>query len=107
MSQRERRIPWIAVGVAAVGIAIAAWRIDRLRSAPLALASRHVSASDLVKLRPGSSCAALGLEDGDVIRAINGTPLVSADQVLELVARAPRRSRSISCAAAGQCFSTT
>lgn len=37
-------------------------------------------------IRPGSAYAALGLEDGDVIRAINGTPLASADQALELVA---------------------
>ena len=41
----------------------------------------------LYAIRPGSAYAALGLEDGDVVRAINGTPLASADQVLELVAR--------------------
>lgn len=38
-------------------------------------------------IRPGSAYAALGLEDGDVIRAINGTPFSSAGQILELVAR--------------------
>jgi len=42
-------------------------------------------------LRPGSAYAALGLEDGDVIRAINGTQLASGDQALELVARSTRQ----------------
>ena len=41
----------------------------------------------LYAIRPGSAYAALGLEDGDVVRAINGTPVASADQILELVAR--------------------
>lgn len=39
-------------------------------------------------IRPGSAYAALGLEDGDVVRAINGTQLASPEQALELVARA-------------------
>ena len=41
----------------------------------------------LYALRPGSAYTALGLEDGDVIRAINGTQLASGDQALELIAR--------------------
>lgn len=92
MSQRERRIQRIAVGSAVVALAIAvaaviaAWRADRLRSSPRAPASRHVSASDPVKLRPGAVvqvdggvrvteaalAAALGLAPGDTITAISG-----------------------------------
>lgn len=45
----------------------------------------------LYALHPGSAYAALGLEDGDVIRAINGTPIESGDHVLELVARSSRQ----------------
>jgi S1-C subfamily serine protease len=41
----------------------------------------------LYAIRPGSAYAALGLEDGDVVRAINGTQLASSEQILELVAR--------------------
>ena len=41
----------------------------------------------LYAIRPGSAYAALGLENDDVIRAINGTQLASGDQALELVAR--------------------
>lgn len=92
MSQRERRIQRIAVGFAAVALGIAlaavlaAWRGDRLRSGPRAPESRHVLASDLVKLRPGAVAevdggirvteatlaAALGLAPGDTITAISG-----------------------------------
>jgi hypothetical protein len=91
MSQRER-LPRVAVGFAAVALATAAaavivlWRTDRLQSGTSALPSRHVSASDLIKLRPGAVvqvdggvrvadtalCAALGLSPSDTITAISG-----------------------------------
>ena len=60
MSQRERRIQRIAVGFAAVAVAlattavIARWPADRLRSDSVAPASRHVAAGELVKLKPGA-----------------------------------------------------
>jgi S1-C subfamily serine protease len=92
MSQRERRIQRIAVGCAAVALAVTVaavlvvWRSDRLQSGAQGLASRHVSAADLVRLRPGAVVqvtggvrvteatltAALGLAPGDTITAISG-----------------------------------
>lgn len=42
---------------------------------------------ELHTVRPDSVYAALGLQSGDTIRAINGNPLESVDRVLELVAR--------------------
>ena len=45
----------------------------------------------LYAIRPGSAYAALGLENGDVVRAINGTPLGSGDQILVLIARSTRQ----------------
>jgi general secretion pathway protein C len=41
----------------------------------------------LYAIHPGSAYAALGLDDGDVVRAINGTRLTSGDHALELIAR--------------------
>ncbi|HEX7839592.1 MAG TPA: hypothetical protein VF469_19085 [Kofleriaceae bacterium] len=45
----------------------------------------------LYAIRPGSAYAALGLENSDVVRAINGTPLGSGDQILVLIARSTRQ----------------
>jgi S1-C subfamily serine protease len=45
----------------------------------------------LYAIRPSSAYAALGLENGDVIRAINGTPLGSGDMILTLVARSTQQ----------------
>jgi len=100
MSQRERRIQQIAVGVAVVSLVIAiaaggaAWRCDRRRSAGVS-ASRHVSASDLAKLQPGAMvqvsggvrvtegtlAAALGLAPGDTIAAISGRPVTRVHEL--------------------------
>lgn len=103
MSQRERRIQWIAVGLAALALLIVAvaavvtWRIDRSR--PAAPASRHVAASDLVKLKPGAMTqvdggvrvsdtalsAALGLQPGDTIVAISGRRILRAGELSALL----------------------
>jgi S1-C subfamily serine protease len=45
----------------------------------------------LYAIRPGSAYAALGLQNGDVVRAINGTPIATGAQILELVARSTRQ----------------
>jgi membrane-associated protease RseP (regulator of RpoE activity) len=45
----------------------------------------------LYAIRPGSVYAALGFQNGDVIRAINGTEITASDQILELVARSTRQ----------------
>jgi general secretion pathway protein C len=45
----------------------------------------------LYAIRPGSAYAALGLQNDDVVRAINGTPLGSGDQILVLIARSTRQ----------------
>jgi S1-C subfamily serine protease len=45
----------------------------------------------LYAIRPGSTYAALGLQNGDVVRALNGTPIASGDQILVLVARSTRQ----------------
>src|SRR5882672_1368270 len=96
MSQSERRLPRVAVGFAMVALAtvvvalIVTWRGDRLRSdAHGAPVSRHVSASDLAKLKPGAVgqvdggirvtdatlSSALGLTPADTIVAISGRPV--------------------------------
>lgn len=87
---------------------VEAWTADPLlvtsggRAIPM-FGSRDQEGFKLYAIRPGSAYAALGLEDGDVVRAINGTPIGSGDQVLELIARSTtritvdvlRRSRSL------------
>jgi len=45
----------------------------------------------LYAIRPRSAYAALGLQNDDVVRAINGTPLGSGDQILVLIARSTRQ----------------
>lgn len=95
MSQSERRIRWIAVGLAVVALltvavaVVVTWRAGRLRSDARAPVTRHVSAGDLVKLRPGTVVAvddgiritdaevatALGLRGDDTILAISGRPV--------------------------------
>jgi S1-C subfamily serine protease len=102
MSQSERRIRRIAVGFAAIALLIVAvavvvtWRSDRLRSEAYALpASRHVSASDLAKLKPGvvvqvdggirvtdaALCTSLGLARDDTIIAISGRPVTRVPEL--------------------------
>jgi general secretion pathway protein C len=114
MSQRERRIQRIAVGFAAVAVAlattavIARWPADRLRSDSVAPASRHVAAGELVKLKPGAIGqadggirvtdaalrGALGLGPGDTITAISGRPVAKVHELSgvlrELAAFRPR-----------------
>ena len=71
---------------------VEAWTADPVqvtsggRAIPL-LDAGEQSGFKIYAIRPGSAYAALGLVDGDVVRAINGTLLSSGDQVLEIVAR--------------------
>lgn len=71
---------------------VEAWTADPVqvtsggRAIPV-LDAGEQSGFKIYAIRPGSAYAALGLVDGDVLRAINGTLLASGDQVLELVAR--------------------
>lgn len=98
MSQSERRIQRIAVGVAvlalivAVSAVIVTWRTDRRSDVP---ESRHVSARDLVKLKPSvlaqavggirvtdaELCHALGLSPDDTIAAISGRAIARAQEL--------------------------
>ncbi len=55
------------------------------RGVPVAQPDAH--GFRLYAIRPGSAYAVLGLQNGDVIRAINGIEIGSGDQILELVAR--------------------
>jgi general secretion pathway protein C len=102
MSQSERRIRRIAVGLAAVAaltVAVAVvvtWRADRRRLDARALsASRHVSARDLARLKPGAVApvdggirvtdaglgSALGLDRDDTIIAISGRPVTKVPEL--------------------------
>jgi S1-C subfamily serine protease len=45
----------------------------------------------LYAIRPGSAYAVLGFQNGDVVRAINGTQLTAGNQILDLVARSTRQ----------------
>jgi general secretion pathway protein C len=100
MSQSERRIRWIAIGLAGVALLTVAvavvltWRAGRLsdRRAP---ASRHVAAADLASLKPGAVvqveggirvadaalASALGLGKDDTILAISGRPVTKVPEL--------------------------
>ena len=45
----------------------------------------------LYAIRPGAAYARLGLQNGDIVRAINGNAIASANQVLELIAKSTRQ----------------
>jgi S1-C subfamily serine protease len=99
MSQNERRIQRIAVGFAVIALVTAvvavvvSWRTDRPTSA--LPASRHVSASDLIKLKPGVIAqaeggirvtdvtlgSALGLLPGDMLVAISGRSIARTHEL--------------------------
>ncbi|HEY6173651.1 MAG TPA: hypothetical protein VIX73_04370 [Kofleriaceae bacterium] len=97
MSQSERRIQWIAVGFAAIAlvtttVAVVTWRTGR---SSVLSTSRHVSASDLIKLKPGAIAQAeagiqvtdaalrstLGLLPGDTLTAISGRSVAKAHEL--------------------------
>lgn len=46
---------------------------------------------EIFAIRPGSVLEALGIQNGDVIRGINGSELGSTDKVIELIAKSTQR----------------
>lgn len=107
MSQRERRIQWIAVGFAVVALLIAGIAVFVVASRPAerprhdraSPARRHVAASDLAKLQPatveqvgdglrvidGALRTALGLAASDTIVAVSGRRVTRAYELRELL----------------------
>lgn len=101
MSQSERRIRWIAIGLAGIALLTVAvsvvltWRAGRWSDAHGLPASRHVSAADLARLKPGAVvqveggirvadaavASALGLGRDDTILAISGRPVTKVPEL--------------------------
>jgi hypothetical protein len=71
------------------------WIADPTRITAGITSAQHLTSPDgfqIVTVRPGSVIAALGIQDGDVIRGINGVELTSIDKILPLLVRSPRIS---------------
>jgi S1-C subfamily serine protease len=72
---------------------IEAWTADPAKVTAGIVSARHLSNPDgfqILTVQPGSIVAALGVEDDDVIRGINGIEITSIDKVLPIIAKSTR-----------------
>jgi len=73
---------------------IEAWTADPSKFTTGITSARHLSNPDgfqIETVQPGSSVAALGIQDGDVIRGLNGVEITSIDKVLPIIAKTTTR----------------
>ena len=73
---------------------VEAWTADPAKLTAGITSARHLSNPDgfqIETVRPGSIVAALGIQDGDVIRGLNGVGIASIDMVLPLIAKSTTR----------------
>jgi type II secretory pathway component PulC len=73
---------------------IEAWTADPAKLTTGISSARHLSNPDgfeIETVQAGSVVAALGIQDGDVLRGLNGVALASLDLVLPLIARSTAR----------------
>ena len=73
---------------------VEAWTADPAKLTAGITSARHLSNPDgfqIEAVQPGSSVAALGIQDGDVIRGLNGVGIASIDMVLPTIAKSTTR----------------
>jgi S1-C subfamily serine protease len=73
---------------------IEAWTADPGKLTAGIISARHLDDPDgfqILTVQPGSIVAALGVEDGDVIRGLNGIEITSIDKVLPIIAKSTTR----------------